>query len=83
MSEIDFYTQYYAAVGKSRANAAYCERLYGKNLAQHGFAEVLRLEFEAEGNLFLYENHRDEAQGAMHAFAAGMHARYLYRIAQG
>ena len=33
--------------------------------------EDLRLEFEAEGNLFLYENHRDEARGAMRAFEAG------------
>lgn len=44
MSEIDFYTQYYAAVGKSRANTAYCERLFGKNLAQHGFAEMRHLD---------------------------------------
>jgi SAM-dependent methyltransferase len=42
--------------------------------------EDLRTEFEAEGNLFLYENHRDEAAGVMRAFEAGMHARYLYRI---
>jgi SAM-dependent methyltransferase len=44
MSEIDFYTQYYAAVSKSRANAAYCEKLFGKNLAQHGFAEMRHLD---------------------------------------
>jgi ubiquinone/menaquinone biosynthesis C-methylase UbiE len=39
----EFYTRYYAAVAISRANAAYCERLYGLNLCQHGFAEVVHL----------------------------------------
>jgi len=39
-----FYTRYYAAVATSRANAAYCQRLYGLNLCQHGFAEVAHLD---------------------------------------
>jgi len=39
-----FYTRYYAAVATSRANAAYCQRLYGLNLCQHGDAEVAHLD---------------------------------------
>ena len=35
-----FYTNYYQAVATSLTNAYYCERLYGINLCQHGFAEV-------------------------------------------
>jgi SAM-dependent methyltransferase len=41
--EYQFYTRYYAAVATSHANAAYCQRLYGLNLCQHGFAEVAHL----------------------------------------
>ena len=35
----DFYTRFYAAVATSAANAAYCTRVYGRNLCQHGFAQ--------------------------------------------
>jgi len=42
--EFQFYTRYYASVATSRANAAYCERLYGLNLCQHGFAELAHLD---------------------------------------
>jgi SAM-dependent methyltransferase len=41
-------------------------------------AEHLRPQFEAEGNLFLYENHMGEALGVQRACNAGAHGRYLY-----
>ena len=40
----DFYTRFYRAVATSAANAAYCERVYGRNLCQHGFAELAHLD---------------------------------------
>jgi ubiquinone/menaquinone biosynthesis C-methylase UbiE len=42
-------------------------------------ADELRPQFEAEGNLFLYENRLGEAEGVMAAIQAGAHRRYLYR----
>jgi ubiquinone/menaquinone biosynthesis C-methylase UbiE len=42
-------------------------------------ADELRPQFEAEGNLFLYENRLGEAEGVMAAIEAGAHRRYLYR----
>jgi cyclopropane fatty-acyl-phospholipid synthase-like methyltransferase len=41
-------------------------------------AENLRARFEAEGNLFLYENRYGEAEGVMAAIKARAHRRYLY-----
>ncbi len=40
----EFYEKYYNAIATSEANAVYCERLYGKNLGQQGFAEISHLE---------------------------------------
>jgi len=40
----DFYTRFYAAVATSAANAAYCTRVYGRNLCQHGFADLSHLD---------------------------------------
>ncbi|MBN2048585.1 MAG: hypothetical protein JW750_12140, partial [Anaerolineaceae bacterium] len=40
----DFYTRFYTAVATSKANATYCERVYGRNLCQHGFAEISHLD---------------------------------------
>ena len=40
----DWYTRFYAAIGASQANAAYCQQVYGKNLCQHGFAEMAHLD---------------------------------------
>lgn len=37
-------------------------------------------EFQAEGNIFLYENRIGEALGVADAIASGMHARYLYTV---
>jgi cyclopropane fatty-acyl-phospholipid synthase-like methyltransferase len=40
----DWYLRYYAAVASSRANSLYCERLFGRDMSQHGFAEVEHLD---------------------------------------
>ena len=40
----DFYTRFYHAVAASAANAEYCARVYGRNLCQHGFAEMAHLD---------------------------------------
>ncbi len=40
----DFYEKYYRAVATSRANAEYCQRLFGQNMEQDGFAEVSHLD---------------------------------------
>jgi len=53
---------------------------YAHALRKGQIAECLRDGFDSEGNLFLYENHRDEARGVARAFEAGAHARYLYRV---
>jgi SAM-dependent methyltransferase len=39
-----WYRKYYQATADSRANATFCERLYGRNLGQHGFADMAQLE---------------------------------------
>ena len=40
----DFYTRFYHAVAASAANAEYCARVYGRNLCQHGFADLPHLD---------------------------------------
>jgi cyclopropane fatty-acyl-phospholipid synthase-like methyltransferase len=40
----DFYTRYYAAVATSRAYAEFCERAYGRDLGQHGFADMAQID---------------------------------------
>jgi len=40
----DSYSRFYAAVASSAANAEYCRRVYGRNLCQHGFAEMSHLD---------------------------------------
>jgi cyclopropane fatty-acyl-phospholipid synthase-like methyltransferase len=40
----DFYNAYYAAVGRSQAHHAFCERVFGKDLCQHGFTDLEQLE---------------------------------------
>jgi len=40
----DFYTRFYDAVAASAANAEYCERIYGRNLCQHGFTDLPHLD---------------------------------------
>src|SRR5512142_1364885 len=40
----DFYDQYYAAIEHSQAHHAFCERVFGRDLGQHGFANLEQLE---------------------------------------
>jgi cyclopropane fatty-acyl-phospholipid synthase-like methyltransferase len=40
----------------------------------------LRLRFEAEGIMFIYENRMGDAQGISQAIEEGLHARYLYHV---
>lgn len=42
--------------------------------------DSLHDEFQAEGNLFLYENRMGETSGVLAAHKAGMYARYLYLV---
>jgi cyclopropane fatty-acyl-phospholipid synthase-like methyltransferase len=39
----DFYTSFYTAVENSRAHHAFCERVFGIDLCQHGFADRKQL----------------------------------------
>jgi len=39
----DFYERFYAAVASSRAHALFCERSFGLDLSQHGFADKKQL----------------------------------------
>jgi ubiquinone/menaquinone biosynthesis C-methylase UbiE len=40
----DFYDKFYAAVATSRAHAEFCERSFGRDLCQHGFADMAQLD---------------------------------------
>jgi len=40
----DFYNAYYSAVEHSQAHHEFCERVFGKDLCQHGFANLEQLE---------------------------------------
>jgi SAM-dependent methyltransferase len=40
----DFYENFYAAMARSKAHAEFCERVYGYNLCQHGFADMAQLD---------------------------------------
>ncbi len=40
----EFYTRYYDALRHSAAHAEFCERVFGRNLAQHGFADMAQLD---------------------------------------
>ena len=40
----DFYTRYYAAIAAGRAYAEFCERAYGRDLGQHGFADMAQID---------------------------------------
>lgn len=40
----DFYNRFYQTVVSSVANAEYCARVYGRNLCQHGFADLPHLD---------------------------------------
>jgi SAM-dependent methyltransferase len=40
----DFYEDFYAAMARSQAHAEFCERVFGRNLCQHGFADMAQLD---------------------------------------
>jgi ubiquinone/menaquinone biosynthesis C-methylase UbiE len=40
----DFYTSFYSVVERSPAHHAFCERVYGRDLCQHGFADMGQLD---------------------------------------
>lgn len=44
----DFYERFYAVVESSRAHALFCEQAFGKNLCQHGFADLDQLQALAD-----------------------------------
>jgi cyclopropane fatty-acyl-phospholipid synthase-like methyltransferase len=41
---LDFYNAFYSAVEHSPAHHAFCKRVFGKDLCQHGFADLEQLE---------------------------------------
>ncbi|MCW5853334.1 MAG: class I SAM-dependent methyltransferase [Anaerolineae bacterium] len=58
----------------------YTQADYAHAQRKQRIAEDLRDAFEAEGNLFLYENHQGEAVGVQRAIEANAHTRYLYHV---
>lgn len=40
----DFYEGFYTSVAHSSAHAEFCERVFGRNLCQHGFADMIQLQ---------------------------------------
>lgn len=40
----DFYEAFYATIAHSQAHRVFCERVFGADLGQHGFADVAQLE---------------------------------------
>lgn len=43
-----FYDEYFSAVQKSKAHSVFCERVYGKDLSQHGIADMQQLSIMLE-----------------------------------
>jgi SAM-dependent methyltransferase len=40
----EFYDRFYAALVRSQAHAEFCERVFGRNLCQHGFATMAQVD---------------------------------------
>ncbi len=40
----DFYEDFYAALARSAAHTEFCQRVFGRDLAQHGFADMAQLD---------------------------------------
>ncbi len=40
----EFYEQFYAVANYSQAHARFCERAFGRNLCQHGFADMAQID---------------------------------------
>jgi cyclopropane fatty-acyl-phospholipid synthase-like methyltransferase len=43
-----FYDAFYTAIAHSQAHAAFCTRVFGRDLGQHGFADVAQLDLLAQ-----------------------------------
>ena len=41
---IDFYNDFYVRAEQSKAHRTFCENVYGKNLCQHGMADMCQIE---------------------------------------
>lgn len=68
----DFYTDFYAAVEHSQAYHIFCELVFGRDLCQHGFADIDQLE------LLMQETRLDPAKCALDLGCGnGMIAEYL------
>lgn len=68
----DFYEKYYAATEHSRAHHLFCERVFGKDLCQHGFADLEQL------NLLLQVTHLGPAKHALDlGCGSGLITEYL------
>ena len=68
----DFYNAYYSATEHSQAHHAFCERVFGKDLCQHGFADLEQLE------LLLQVTHLSSVQCALDIGCGnGMISEYL------
>ncbi len=48
MPSTEFYDRYYHAVESSAAHAAFCARVYGRNLCQHGMADMAQIDLLIE-----------------------------------
>ncbi len=59
------------------------EQEYRLALLRKEVLAELKPRFEAEGNLFIYENRSGDAHGFSEAIEAGLHARYLYLATSG
>ena len=67
-----FYEKFYAAVGQSQAHHAFCERVFGRDLDQHGFADIGQLQ------LILEVTHMGPADRVLDlGCGTGMIAEYL------
>jgi cyclopropane fatty-acyl-phospholipid synthase-like methyltransferase len=44
----DFYTKFYLSIEHSPAHHAFCERVFGRDLGQHGFADMEQLDLLSE-----------------------------------
>jgi SAM-dependent methyltransferase len=44
MGVIEFYNDFYTKAELSRAHGTFCEKVYGKNLCQHGMADMTQIE---------------------------------------
>ncbi len=69
---MDFYEKYYAAMAHSRAHHEFCQRVFGRDLHQHGFADLEQLQ------LLMDVTHMDPADRVLDmGCGTGLIAEYL------